>query len=264
MISPFDTGPFLTRRPPGAAGATFDQLYAVRPRNFVRTVGADHIQVAAAAALARRLGAHRVAVLYDRQGMLEEMQERWFAYAARRVGIVAVPVYVDPQRRTFVPALARAHADAAFLVSYALGISPAQGRPVVAALDRFFATKPVIVTDAFPPAAAHGGRARYYMLGAGVGRAALLAPDDRWILDELPASERIPSAVAQTAAATRDLLAAIAASDGSRRSIVAHLRATPGLDRAGDPRTAPFTVTTLNPPAYATTITPPLAAVPPR
>jgi ABC-type branched-subunit amino acid transport system substrate-binding protein len=274
MISPFDTGPFLTRRGTPGSEKALAQFYANRPRNFVRTIGADHILAAAAASFAQQLGLHRVAVLYDRNGMLQQMQERWFAYAARRLGLTAVPVYVDPQRRTLAATLSGAHADGAFLVSFILGQSPATGAPVLAALNRSLAGRPVIVTDVFPWPAAAGNAARFYALNAGVATPERMTPLDRALLAELPPADRIPWAVAQTAAATRALLAAIAGSDGTRRSVLARLRETPFLDPLGDPRTAPVTVLripTHGAPAsfpffpksdYVTTITPAPAIVP--
>ena len=92
LISPFATGPFLTRSAVGDAAKTLGAFYAAGPRNFFRTIGADHIQVTADAVFVKRLGATRVAVVYTDSGMLQLRQEQWFVRAARRLGIAAVPV----------------------------------------------------------------------------------------------------------------------------------------------------------------------------
>ena len=242
LISPFNTGPFLTRRGVGDAYKTLDQFYPRGPRNYMRTIGADHIQIAAAATFARQLHLRRIAVLYDTHGMLQQMQERWFIYAAHHLGLEAVPVNVDVEARSLPGLLRRAHADGAFLVSYVLGNRPATGAPILAAVATVFRADPVLVTDAFPWQAAAGSPVRFYATVAGVAARSLLTPSQRRLLAALPRRNAIPFAVAQTAPAVDDLLAAIARSNGTRRSIVKLLRSTPGLDRWGDPATAPVTV----------------------
>jgi ABC-type branched-subunit amino acid transport system substrate-binding protein len=104
-------------------------------------------------------------------------------------------------------------------------------------------------------------------------------------MQRLPPADRIPFAVAQSAAAADVLLRAVTSSDGTRRSVVQALRRTSlsdgftgglRLDRWGDPVTAPVTIFRLggNAPnatglpsleggAVVATITPPLRAVPP-
>jgi DNA-binding SARP family transcriptional activator/ABC-type branched-subunit amino acid transport system substrate-binding protein len=274
LISPFNTGPFLTRRGVGDAYKTLDQFYAAGPRNYVRTIGADHIQVAAAATFAQRLHLRRVAVLYDTQGMEQQMQERWFLYAAKRLGLTAIPIDVDTPG-SLQTLLNRAHADGAFLVSYVLGVGPATGTPILAALAQAFPAKPVLVTDVFPSQAAAGNPGRFYASDAGIAVKSLLTPTERRLLAALPSRNAVPYAIAQTAPAVDDLLTAIAHSNGTRRSVVERLRATPGLDRWGDPATAPVTI--LHLPAtgrpvtfpdfprreYVTTVTPSRKIVPP-
>jgi len=273
MISPFNTGPFLTRRGLGDAYKTLDQFYAAGPRNYVRTIGADHIQVAAAATFARRLHLHRVAVLYDKQGMEQQMQERWFLYAGKRLGLTAIPIDVDTPG-SLQTRLNRAHADGAFLVSYLLEVGPTTGDAILAALAQAFPAKPVLVTDGFPWQAAAGEPSRFYATDAGIAVTSLLTGPERQLLATLPRRDAVPFAVAQTAPAVDDLLAAIARSNGTRRSVVEHLRATSGLDRWGDPATAPVTVLHLpasgrpatfpgfSPQEYVTTVTPSRTIVP--
>ncbi|HST14220.1 MAG TPA: BTAD domain-containing putative transcriptional regulator [Gaiellaceae bacterium] len=239
LISPFATGPFLTRSALGDAAKTLAAFYAAGPRNFFRTVGADHIQVTAGAVFAKRLGATRVAVVYSGSGMLQVRQEQWFVRAARRLGIAAVPVLWSSDRGRFAAALKRAHADAAFVVSYAANW-PGTTRALALTLGVVLPGRPVVVTDAFDPAAiVTGNQARFYGLLAGLGPGR------------------------QTAAAVRALIAAIAASDGSRRSVVEHLATR--FDRWGDPATAPVQVFRLMPRLVrrVATITPPASLVPP-
>jgi DNA-binding SARP family transcriptional activator len=227
LISPFVTGPFLSRPPPGPAVATFRQFYAAGPHNFTRTIGADHIQVAADALLAHRLHLRRIAVLYDKRPMLDGAEAHWFAADARRIGLEVTPIVVGPTRNGLAKALARAHADGAFVAGFTLGPTPATGAPIIAALDGY-PGRTVIVTDAFPAAAARGRAARYYAT----------------------------SAIPNVRASLVDLLDAIAASNGTRRSVVAHLFARRGVDRWGDPLTAPVSVSRLPAGKHVTTIIP--------
>jgi ABC-type branched-subunit amino acid transport system substrate-binding protein len=67
------------------------------------------------------------------------------------------------------------------------------------------------------------------------------------LLRTLPPRLRIPWSIAPTAQATEALLAAIASSDGTRRSVIRQLFLTrlngrSRFDRYGDPVTAPVTV----------------------
>jgi DNA-binding SARP family transcriptional activator/DNA-binding beta-propeller fold protein YncE len=226
LISPFVTGPFLSRPPPGPAVATFRQFYAAGPHNFTRTIGDDHLQVAADALLAHRLHLRRVAVLYDEGPMLDRVEARWFAAKARRLGLEVTPIAIDSTRSGLGKAMTRAHADGAFVTGFTLGSTPAEGAPILAALDTV-PGRTVIVTDAFPPAATRGRTARFY------------------------ATSAVPNARASAV----DLLAAIAASNGTRRSVVAHLLGRRGVDRWGDPLTAPVSVIRLPSGAHFATIT---------
>jgi hypothetical protein len=227
LISPFVTGPFLSRPPPGPAAATFRQFYAAGTHNFTRTIGADRIQVAADALLAHRLHLHRIAVLYDEGPMLDGAEARWFVADARGLGLDVTTIVIGPKRTGLAKALARARADGAFVAGFTLGPTPASGAAILAALDRY-ADRAVIVTDAFPAAATRGRTARYYATSA---------------IPNVPAS-------------VRDLLDAIAASNGTRRSVVGHLFARRGIDRWGDPLTAPVSVIRLPRRTHFATINP--------
>jgi DNA-binding SARP family transcriptional activator/DNA-binding beta-propeller fold protein YncE len=243
LVSPFTTGPFLTRHGFAGAAQPLAQFYAGGPRNFFRTIGADHIQVAAAATLARRLAVRRIGVVFNRDGMLQAKEERWFVSVSGRLGgIRAVPILWGGGQRALAAAVRRAHVEGLFLVG-AVVTSPSEAAATAGTLGNVLPGKPVIVTDAFGPwAVVAGSRARFYATLAGLVAPAQLSPRLRRLERRLPTAARIPFAVAQTATATEVLLGAIARSDGSRRSIVEALHGISTFDRWGDPRTAPVSV----------------------
>lgn len=262
MISPFDTGPFLTRRGYAATAQTLAHVYAAG-RSFFRVIGADHIQVAADAELAQRLGVRRVAIVYDRAGMLQSTQERWFARAARLLGLTPVPVLWNGNPAALAGALRAGRADGAFLVSH-VARDPHAAAQLSHTLSRVLAHRPVILTDQLPLAAfAAGSAASVYGSVAGVSRAGQLPAPARALLRSLPARDRDVFAVGETAEATTDLLAAIAASNGSRASIVRQLRRR--FDKWGDPTTAPVAFYRFASGAthWFATITPSVRLVPP-
>jgi DNA-binding SARP family transcriptional activator/DNA-binding beta-propeller fold protein YncE/ABC-type branched-subunit amino acid transport system substrate-binding protein len=244
MISPLNTGPFLTRRGPGAAAAALGQFYAAGPRNYTRTIGADHIQIAADAVLAKQLGVRRVGVVFNRYGLVSPEEELWLAYAARRIGgLRVVPLLWNGSQPELAAAVTRSAVDGVVLTG-AVTQGLDQAASTVATLRRALGPrKPVIVTDWVAPWPALGpAGAGVYATLAGLTIASQLSPRDRALLAQLPRKLRVPYSVATTAEATESLLAAIAASDGTRRSVVRALLARKGVDRFGDPRTAPVTV----------------------
>ena len=74
LVSPISTSPFLTQPVPLPSMRPFASLYGVGGRNFVRTLGADHLQVAADAVLARRLHLHRIGVVFNRLGLTSQAE----------------------------------------------------------------------------------------------------------------------------------------------------------------------------------------------
>lgn len=212
MISPFDTGPFLTRGAIGDARKTLAQFYAAGPRNFFRTVGADHIQAAADAVFARRRGADRIAVVFDRRGMLQQRTAEWFTEAARHLGLHPLPILFDGRPADAERALRRLRADSAFVAS-AVPSTPQQAQRLALALGTALPGRPLIVTDSFgPPALAKGSAARIFS----------------------------SVAVPRVRVAVERLIAAIAASNGTRRSVDTSLARS--FDRYGDPPTAPIAI----------------------
>ena len=212
MISPFDTGPFLTRGAIGDAGRTQSAIYGAGRRNFFRTIAADHIQVTADAVFAKRLGVRRVAVVYNQQGMLQQRTGEWFAQAARRLGLEAVPLIWSGGQQALARALRRVDPDATFIASAVVqpGAPGTDPRATALTLGRVLPGRPVIVTDFFAgPSAVAASHARFY------------------------GSYALP----RVAAAVRVLVEAIARSNGSRRSVVAALATH--FDPWGRPRHRP-------------------------
>jgi hypothetical protein len=195
-----------------------------------------------------------------------------------------VPLLWNGGQRALARGLRRLRVDGAFIASF---VGDPQHAPATAAtLGSVLRGRPVIVTDAFGPwSVATGSGARFYATFPGLAVPRQLPARTRDVLQRLPAADRIPFAVAQSAAAADVLLRAIAASDGTRRSVVQAVRGTNlsdgftgrfRLDRWGDPATAPVTVFRLGGQrssatglpyldggAVVATITPPPRAVPP-
>ena len=196
-----------------------------------------------------------------------DRQEQWFLYAARRIGgMKAVPLLWNGGQQELADRLRRLRVDGAVLVSY-VG-DPRDTAQTATTLGNVLRGRPVIVTDTFAPwTAATGSRARFYATVAGLTVPAQLPARTRRLLQRLPAADRIPFAAAQSAAAADVLLRAIAASDGTRRSVVQALRRTNvsgrftgslRLDQWGDPVTAPVTVFRLGGPGSSASRLPPL------
>ena len=104
----------------------------------------------------------------------------------------------------------------------------------------------IIVTDwlaPWPPLTSAGAPSRpVYATLAGYTIASQLSASTRAVLDSLPRRERVPYAVAPAVQATEAMLAAIAASDGTRASVTRQLFQSGRFDARGDLRNAPVTV----------------------
>jgi hypothetical protein len=188
-------------------------------------------------------------VVFNRDGLVSPKEELWLAYAAHRIGgLRVVPLLWNGSQPELAAAVTRSAVDGVVLTG-AVTQGLEQAASTVATLRRALGPrKPVIVTDwvAPWPALGHAGAGVYATL-AGLTLASQLSTRDRALLVQLPGKLRVPYSVATTAEATESLLAAIAASDGTRRSVVRALFATNGIDRFGDPTTAPVTVFRLRP-----------------
>jgi DNA-binding SARP family transcriptional activator len=247
LISPTSTDPFLTRGAPSAGGPILEHLYGSGVRSYGRTIGADHLQVAADAELAHQLGIRRVGVVFNRDGLVSQAEEEWFRYAAARLpGMTAVPILWDGTS-PLAPRLRRAHVDGAFLT----GAVTEDNVSAVRELRRVLPAGRIVVSDWLAPFSSlkPAGRAAVGVYGtiSGPMRLRDLTPDERRIFLTLPAGDRVPSVVGPTVDAARAMLAAIAASSGRRASVTRALLGHSGFDSGGDPRTAPVTVFRIDP-----------------
>jgi DNA-binding SARP family transcriptional activator len=249
MVSPLNTNSQLTI--PASTGVPGWRMDPAGVRNFARVIAADHVQYAADAVLERDLGVRRVAVLDD-GGPAAVDADRWFGYAARRLGLRTVRVPWNSQHPVVARLLVRVrmtHADGVFV---AAGGLPESG-PAVAALHAALGPKvPVVVTDWF------AGWSFFVRVAGrsadGVYASTAGVPDSRLPPDGRRLVHRIGSPVSYTsaygAAAAEVLLDAIARSDGTRASVSrqlfeTHIRSVLGdirIDARGDPTTAAVTI----------------------
>jgi len=292
IVSPSNTFGPPTRRQIGMPADFMSQLYPTGVRNYARVIGADHIQVAADAALAKQLGLRRVGVVYDRLGSTSQTERAWFAYAAAKLRAPAVlSVLWTADQRGFASVIARLRrggADGLFITG---ATDPPVAAGLIRAVRRVFGPRfPIIVTDWFSPwpqfarAAGTAATGVYASLG-GLATPALLPPAGRALEHEFGSAGRTTYVAVYAAQATEVLLDAIARSDGTRASVARHLLRTRirggyagdlRFDRAGDPVTAPVTIFRLEPGATNASgtpdlqdavidrlITPPAPAIPP-
>jgi DNA-binding SARP family transcriptional activator/ABC-type branched-subunit amino acid transport system substrate-binding protein len=247
MVSPINTDGTLTI--PSLTQIPGYKLYPTGVRNYARVIGADQIQDAADAVLAKQLGARRVAVLDDGSPPARQA-DMWFGYSADRLDMRTDRIGWNIAHPAVSSVVARVRAADPDAVFFAAGGLP-EGGPIVAALRRALPKTPVIVTDWFTEqalVALEGKRVNgVYASLAGAPNASLPAAGRRF-------AARIRSPLSYTAAyggaATQVLLDAIARSNGTRASVAAELFHTHvdgilgnlRIDPNGDPVTAPVTI----------------------
>jgi DNA-binding SARP family transcriptional activator/ABC-type branched-subunit amino acid transport system substrate-binding protein/DNA-binding beta-propeller fold protein YncE len=261
MVSPTNSNIGLTKRgvgvPPGEPGS----LYPTGLRSYLRAYPADDAQAVADALLLRKQRAHRVYVfvpaLRESYGQLMSLT---FAAVAPQLGMKVVGPDTPPSRsaalRAFVHSLKAQGVDSVFMA----GPGPKQGGPplaarFLAALRREYGSSLTIVADdgylsAYGRAAS--AASQHPLAGIFISGAYLtdpsrqLPPAGRAFVRQFSATQ--PKRIVNTftpyaAQATEVLLAAIAASDGTRRSVVKHLLGVRvrdgilgsfGFDRNGD------------------------------
>jgi branched-chain amino acid transport system substrate-binding protein len=251
MISPSNTDVALTRTVPRRSFSG-DALYPDGVRNYLRLVTHDFAQGIAAAHLAKRQGAHRVAVLH--QDELEPQYVRGltlpFVASAQGLGLEVVQ-FEWPLRKSYASlaaSVAEAEPGAVFLAGLPSGNAKRLIEELRAALGPGVT---LIAPDSF--AAPDIGK------GLGVPGQGMLVTNPGFPPEELPATgQRFlrelaprstnPLYAAETAQATEVLLDAIARSDGTRASVVDELfrtKVTNGIlgsfsfDRNGDIVPAP-------------------------
>jgi branched-chain amino acid transport system substrate-binding protein len=246
MISPTNTSLGLTRGSPAAA------LYPDGVRSYVRVIANDSAQGAAAAHLAERAGARRVALLHQKE--IDPPYARQlalpFVASARSLGLEVVR-FDWPLRKSYTDlaaSVAATRPGAVFLAGLTQGNAKRLVEDLRAALGPGVT---LIAPDSF---AADDIAAEFGTSGEGIRVTnpgippEELPPAGQRFLDEFGAASTYPLYVAEAAQATEVLLDAIARSDGTRASVVEELFRTKvtddilgsfSLDRYGDIAPAP-------------------------
>ena len=231
MVSPTNSEINLTHEYKDIPGGT-GGLYPTGVRSYARVFPANDAQAAAQAMLLTRLGRHRVAVVQAARDPYATSIAVSFGHAARRLSLRIVSTTVWDERRSTAAALAarirRSRPDAVVLAGLLnFGISAdvvAQLRatlgPHVALVgDDGFLPIPVLLRES-------RGLARGMYITAAAAFPANLPATGRDFLRRLAAAypEQPRSGFAAYAAEAADvLLAAVARSDGTRRSVTAEL-----------------------------------------
>jgi ABC-type branched-subunit amino acid transport system substrate-binding protein len=234
MVSPAASYPGLTHHTPGAPPGELRSLYPAGRRHFARVYPPDDHQAVALAALARDLGARRVAALDDGDLLYGRALADRFTHAARALGAAVVarrrwaPEAADYDR--LAAAVARARPDAVFLG----GLLDTNGAAVLRALRQVLPRRTsVLLVDGFTPTrflTRHAGAAadRAYLAVTGLTAASLGERGRAFVARfgaTLPGVEIEPTAV-YSAEATGVLLDAAAHSGGSRAGLLDALMRT--------------------------------------
>ena len=232
MISPSNTGKFLTRSFPGNPPSDLATLYPSGERNFARIAAANHLQAVAMIELAKELGAKRVFLLGDNEydGMPADARR-----AARNLGLdIAGEAAWNYEARDFdrlARSIARSRPDAVAI----FGVFVENEGALISDLRDALGPKvPLISGDAFMPAEGlvtlAGPAAKGMYLGLYGVPDTELPPTGERFLEEFEAAhggEPPPWYTATYGAqAIEILLDAIARSDGTRSSVNRELRRT--------------------------------------
>ena len=256
MISPTNSEVGLTHPTPLAPEGHLDELYPTGERNYVRVSPRDDAQAAAAALFLRDAGARRVAVVSD--GGFGEVVAVPFSRTARTLGLdVAVSKRWRAKARRYdglADEVAAVHPDAV----YVAGLFDTNGGAVVRALRERLPEVEIVANDGFLPIAQLFETAGRAARGVYVTRSGLspesLPREGRHFVARFAATQGSRPVYFESvyaAQAAELLLDAIAASDGSRRSVVAALRrahdergllGNVAFDAEGDMTRAPITV----------------------
>lgn len=271
-LSPSATYVGLTHHGPGTEADEPNVYRANGAPIFLRDVAADDAQGAANAILARRLGVHRLFMLPDGSAYGRGLTAAASA-AARRVGITVLGAkdWTKPdQFRSLAEAVAAHHPDGVFLA----GVLDEGGPSLIRQLRRALpASTHILLSDGFTPIP--------YLLQTGP------AAEGATVTVAVPALTRLPSSgrqfvarfskavgtppeayAASAAEAAETMLAAIAGSDGTRKSVLHTLFSRPvqngilgsfRFDRDGDTTKAIVSVYQIRHgrAVLLTTITPP-------
>jgi branched-chain amino acid transport system substrate-binding protein len=240
MVSPANSYIGLTKHGNGVAPGEPESLYPSGARTYARDYPADDLQAVANALLLKRLGARRIFVFTS---SLDESYGRTlagtFAALAPKLGLHVVGPSIPPLKpaalRAFVRRLKESGVDGVFMA----GLGPNQGGPPVSgtfvpALRREFGhSLPVVADDGFLNGFGHADTAPghptagTYISGAYfLDPAHELPPVGQRFVRDFSATQ--PGRIANTftpvaAQSTEVLLAAIAMSDGTRKSVAENL-----------------------------------------
>jgi branched-chain amino acid transport system substrate-binding protein len=253
MISPSNTNAGLTRTIRRGSGAS---LYPEGIRSYARVVTHDQAQGIAAALLAARLGARRVAVVH--QTLADDYALGLtvpFVRAASDLGVAVRRLEWRKQKNYghLAQQVAAGRPDAVFLAGLTQLNADRLVKEIRAALGRdaiLIAPDSFAATDIARELGPAGDG--MYVTGPGIAPDHL-PPAGRRLLGELglTAAEAATTWVPEAAQAANVLIDAIARSDGSRASVAGELYATKvsngilgsfSLDRLGDIDPAPVTV----------------------
>jgi branched-chain amino acid transport system substrate-binding protein len=257
VISPSSTSTALTRRDPVGPAGTLERLYPSGVRNFARVISTDGAQGPAAVERFRQLGLRRLAVLDDGTTPGHALAAL-VAHAAAKAGLTVArrarwrpgPAAIE----RVVRGVSRSRADAVYLG----GLLGSGGAPLVSALRALKPAPTLIAPESFGPVFAlwddSGGDARgMYLTITGIPIERLPDRGRRFAreLGETQPRLPVPGFTVYAAQATEVLLAAIADSDGTRRSVTERLLKTQvhdgligsfGFDRFGDSTSQPVTI----------------------
>ncbi|MDX6520910.1 MAG: hypothetical protein QOF08_1515 [Gaiellales bacterium] len=236
MVSPTNSYIGLTKTGVGVSPGDPEVLYPTGRRTYVRDYPADDQQAVADGLLLRRLGAHRVYVFVSQhEESYGQMMSQTFAAVAPKLGIEVVGPSIPPARpsamRAFVRGLKAQGVDGVFMA----GLGPNQGGPaisgrIVPILREMLGNRvPIVADDAFlegfgfnATSAPHPA-AGIYISGAYISDPARqLPPAGRSFVRLFSATQpgrTVNTFTPYAAQSTEVLLAAIAASDGTRSSV---------------------------------------------
>jgi branched-chain amino acid transport system substrate-binding protein len=257
VLSPTNTAKPLVRRDPMDPAGLLARLQPAGRYGYARIMPTEDYESAAVAMMARRLGgpAFYLADTFTDHGPYE----RWFRYAARRVGLGVTGAAVwDPSARRYRQLAARVRASGARTVVLfgSLVVNGGQlVRDLRAALDPGVR---ILVSSGFTPITAlfedAGDAARGVYVSAGGPQLDRRSPAGRRFARGFGATRpggRVSSFDAYAAAATEAMLDAIARSDGTRASVSRRLTSTRlpdspigpvAFDQRGEPRVAVMSI----------------------
>jgi len=257
IVSPTNSAVGLTRRDVGAPRGALRDLHPTGRRTYVHLMSPDDAQSAAAAVLAKQLGARKVLVVDD-SGYGAGFAV-YFTRAARQLGLRVVDrERWDPRKPELRRLAARARRSGAQAV-YLCGLIDSSAGEVLRTL-RAALPRPVamIGCDGLLPVSLlyeqAGPAARgMYLTIEGVVSERLRAAGKKFVRDfgATQPGARVDIASVYAAQAAEVLLEAIARSDGTRASVASQLfkaRVHDGLigdftiDADGDPTPAPITI----------------------